>query len=83
MLNFTQHQGNLFHLPPKRIDLAGNTKMVCISFTSIGYPDVIYGMYYKPIHEKTYISITNHSCLQHSDVYNDVSVSKINVFCMV
>ena len=76
VLNYTQHQDNVFYLPPKRIDLAGNTKMVCISFTSTGYPDVLYDMYYKPIHEKMYIPITNHSCLQHSDVYNDVSTSK-------
>ena len=76
VLNYTQHQDNLFYLPPKRVDLAGNTKMVCISFTSTSYPDVLYDMYYKPIHEKMYIPITNHSCLQHSDVYNDVSTSK-------
>ena len=76
LLNYQQKQNNTFYLLPKRVDLAGNTKMVCISFTSTGYPDVTYDMFYKPIHEKMYIPITNHSCLQHSDVYNDVSASK-------
>ena len=61
------------YLTPKGIDLTGNKKIVCMSFTSMGYPDVMYDMYYR-LNVSTYIPITNQSCLEHSVVHKDVSI---------
>lgn len=65
-------------LTPMGIDLVGDKKIVCMSFSSTGYPDVKYDMYYG-FNESTYIPITNQSCLEHSVVRKDVSIIIIQV----
>ena len=73
MHNHPQGNGE-FILDLVKIHLVVNQQMLCFPYTSTGYPDVEYVMYYKASEEDDYLPITaNQSCLvQSGDVSNSV-----------
>ena len=73
MHNHPQGNGE-FILDLVKIHLVVNQQMLCFPFTSTGYPDVEYVMYYKASEEGDYLPVTaSQSCLvQSGDVSNSV-----------
>ena len=72
LLKNTPEEHREFSLVPLKVHLGVDQQMVCMSFTSTGYPNVTYDMYYKHL-DKDYLPVTNQSCLQHHVVHRDVS----------
>ena len=75
-MNNTSEGNGEFILDPVTVHLVVNQQMLCFPFTSTGYPDVEYEMYYKVSEEGDYLPVTaNQSCLvQSGDVSNNVCV---------
>ena len=74
LMNNTSEENGEFILDPVTVHLVVNQQMLCFPFTSTGYPDVEYEMYYKASVEGDYLPVTaNQSCLvQSGDVSNSV-----------
>ena len=73
LLNSTPEEHGEFVLNSLKVHLVVNQQMIHIPFTSTGYPNVTYDMYYKPLGKDDFLPITDHACLGHSGVHRDVS----------
>ena len=82
LLNNTPEEHGEFILYLLKVHLVVNQQMVCMPFTSMGYPNVMYDMYYKPLDKDNYLPVTNQSCLEHNVVHRDVSHACVHVYSL-
>ena len=72
-LSNTPQEHGAFFLDLLKVDLVANQQKVHMPFTSTGFPNVTYEMYYKPLGQNNYLPVTSSVCLEHSGAQSDVS----------